>query len=457
MEIKPVKDNRDSMFIEVSAFSKVPLKVRISTWLFVFIVLLTVEIMILSKNKLLNNVTFIAITLISLVGLTVLFVRLRENFNRTPFNKLLRFILDNRLYEDEVRTSGYDKDGYPKQKRVIVSSMYFSYKETAEELTVRIWKMADNYLERVNKQDDMLSALFKKEVHAKFETVSYCDYVFKLIPDERLDLRSGQNYTEGMLIKMTKKIGWVLGQPPHTLIVGGTNSGKTYLICNLILKYLYMGAQVNIADPKNADLAVIGRMIDVKKYGKKTNTATSENEIAGLLRKVSEEMDRRYQELFYDETAIGKTWRDFPDVKPIIFVFEEYSAFVSISSQKVVNEVNGYLHNLILRGRQAGVEVVLIMQRPDASIISGNIRDQFGVRIGLGNMSNDGRKMIFGNVDFDYKTITEIGGGYILIDGQGRPVYFETPLIPGGMDYLDELYKAINGDEPITASPFEVS
>lgn len=453
-----MKHNRDSVFIEVSAFSKVPLKVRISTWLFVSLVFLTAEIVILSKKNLLNTVIFIAITLIFLIGLTVWIVRLRENYNRTPFNKLLRFIFDNRLYEHEVRTFGFNKYGYQKQKRVIVSSMCFSYKETVEELTVRIWKMADKYSERANKQDVMLSALFGKEVYAKFDNVSYCDYVFKLIPDERLDLRSGENFTEEMLIKMTKKIGWMLGQPPHTLIVGGTNSGKTYLVSNLVLKYLYMGSQVNIADPKNADLAVIGRIIDVRKYGKSTNTATSENEIARLLRKVSEEMERRYQELFYDETAIGKTWRDFPDVKPIVLVFDEYSAFVSISSQKVVNEVNSYLHNLILKGRQAGIEVVMIMQRPDANILSGNIRDQFGVRIGLGNMSNDGRKMLFGNADVDYKTITEMGGGYILIDGQiCRPVYFETPLIPGGMDYLDELNKAIDGGEPKTASPFEVS
>ncbi|WP_162932705.1 hypothetical protein [Brevibacillus laterosporus] len=38
-----------------------------------------------------------------------------------------------------------------------------------------------------------------------------------------------------------------------------------------------------------------------------------------------------------------------------------------------------------------------------------------------------------------YKTISEIGGGYILIDGQlERPVYFETPLVSGGMDWLNE-------------------
>ena len=453
-----MKENRGEKFINVSAFSKVPLKVRYSSMLFSYMVTITIGMMILFKMEISINAVVVAISLFFILGITFLFVRERREFNRSPFSKLYNFIFTNRLYEDEFRKTGYNRDGDTKQKLVIVSSICFSYKETAEELTIRVWKRADRYSERANKQDIMLSALFEKEVYKKCDNVSYCDYVFEMLPDERLDLRgTGRSKKEGF-IQMTKKIGWKLGKPPHTLIVGATNSGKTYLVSTMILKYLYMGGETYIIDPKDADLAMIGRLIGVKKYGEATNTATGENEIARLMRNVSEEMDRRYQELFSDGTSIGKTWRDFPGVKPIVLVFDEYSAFVAVSSSKVVKETNGYLYNLILKGRQIGVEVVMIMQRPDANILSGNIRDQFGVRIGLGNMSTDGQKMLFGNVDMNYKTITEIGGGYILIDGQlEKPVYFETPLVSGGMDYLVELNKAIQGDEIKTTSPFEVS
>ncbi|WP_162932823.1 FtsK/SpoIIIE domain-containing protein [Brevibacillus laterosporus] len=280
-------------------------------------------LMIIFKMKISINAVVVAVSLLIIVGVTFLFVRERRDFKRSTFSKLYNFIFMNRLYENEFRTTGYNRDGYPKQKFVIVSSICFSYKETAEELTIRVWKRADRYSERANKQDLMLSALFEKEIYKKCDNVSYCDYVFELISDERLDLRGTGSLTKERFIQMTKKIGWELGKPPHTLIVGGTNSGKTYLVSNLILKYLYMGAETYIIDPKDADLAMIGHFIGLKKYGKAINTATGENEIARLMRIVSEEMDRRYQELFSDETSIGKTWRDFPDVKPIVLVFDE--------------------------------------------------------------------------------------------------------------------------------------
>ncbi|MBM7108484.1 FtsK/SpoIIIE domain-containing protein [Brevibacillus laterosporus] len=318
-----MKANKGEKFVKVSAFSKVPLKVRYSSMLLAYMMLITMVLMIIFKMKISINAVVVAVSLLIIVGVTFLFVRERRDFKRSTFSKLYNFIFMNRLYENEFRTTGYNRDGYPKQKFVIVSSICFSYKETAEELTIRVWKRADRYSERANKQDLMLSALFEKEIYKKCDNVSYCDYVFELISDERLDLRGTGSLTKERFIQMTKKIGWELGKPPHTLIVGGTNSGKTYLVSNLILKYLYMGAETYIIDPKDADLAMIGHFIGLKKYGKAINTATGENEIARLMRIVSEEMDRRYQELFSDETSIGKTWRDFPDVKPIVLVFDE--------------------------------------------------------------------------------------------------------------------------------------
>lgn len=320
-------------------------------------------------------------------------------------------------------------------------------------MIIRAWKNADKFSEKANSHDSMFSALFGKELYRKHDTVQYCDYVFELVQDKRLTMHE-RKLSKGAKIQMTDKISWSIGKPAHTLIVGSTNSGKTYLVSMLVLDYLRMGAELFIADPKSADLAIIGRRIDIKRYGAITYTASTENEIARLFRHANEKMEERYKEWFSEEESFGKTWKDFPNAKSLVLIFDEYSAFVSVSSPKVVKKVNSYLSNLILKGRQTGIEVVMIMQRPDANILSGNLRDQFGVRIGLSNMTADGRRILYGTVETEFKTIQEIGGGYIQIDGQhDTPVYFETPLMTGGMDYLEELDKAITESENLQFSP----
>lgn len=100
-----------------------------------------------------------------------------------------------------------------------------------------------------------------------------------------------------------------------------------------------------------------------------------------------------------------------------------------------------------------GIEIILIMQRPDivsssGGGLTGQQRDQFGVRIGMGNMTSDGRRMLFGNTDNEFQNIKEIGAGYIMIDGQyTKPIYFEAPLLSQNnrdyLDYLDYLDRAI--------------
>ncbi|WP_249685538.1 FtsK/SpoIIIE domain-containing protein, partial [Bacillus velezensis] len=90
----------------------------------------------------------------------------------------------------------------------------------------------------------------------------------------------------GFEIQLASKVKWKIGQPPHVAIVGGTGSGKTYLVNNILLDYLRKGAELFIADPKSADLATIGRIVN------REHTATTENEIAKLLRELREEMEK---------------------------------------------------------------------------------------------------------------------------------------------------------------------
>lgn len=440
-----IKRSRND-FIQVSYFSKFPFFVRFTSLLIAITLLVILECLLINSlsNLVLLQLVSLLLFLTTLVWILKNWIMYRKQFNNSPFNKLKRFIVQNKLYEEEIRVVGTNGNGSSKKEKVIFNSAYFLYKETKNgELIIRAWKRADKFSDKANTYDTLLSALFGLPMYKKIDEVQYCDYVFELVPDERIIVSSSTRNTSNYKIQITSKIQWEIGSPPHLLITGSTGSGKTYLVNTLILDYLSKGAKLFIADPKSADLATIGRIVD------KEHTATTENEIAKLLREANEEMERRYKEWFTEIDSFGKTWKDIDGAKPFMVVFDEYAAFTAVSSPKVVKEVQGYLFNLILKSRQVGGEICILLQRPDASILNGSLRDNFGVRIGLSNMTDDGRKMLFGSTDMKYKSIQEIGGGYILIDGQNNnlPIYFETPLIPKDYNFLENLQNIVQSQK----------
>ena len=439
----------------MSYFSKTPFFVRFTSLLLAITLFIILECLLLNSLSNLAILQLVSLLLFctTLIWILKNWIMYRKKFNNSPFNKLKRFIVQNKLYEEEMRVIGTNENGSQKKEKIIFNSVYFLYKETKnDELIIRAWKKADKFSDKANTYDTLLSALFGLPLYKKIDDIQYCDYVFELTPDTRIALGSIENYSKNYQIDVSSKINWKIGNPPHLLVVGGTGSGKTYLVNSLLLTYLNSSSILYIADPKASDLATLGKIINAQR------TATTENEIAKLLREANEEMESRYRTYFADENSFGKTWRDITNLKPLVLVFDEFAAFTSVSNSKVNKEVQNYLFNLILKGRQAGIEVIMIMQRPDANLLNGNIRDQFGVRIGLGNMTDDGRKMLFGSVDMEYKTIQNIGGGYIMIDGQhNTPIYFESPLIEKEFDFLGELKNIVQShNHEATSTTIEI-
>lgn len=349
--------------------------------------------------------------------------------------KIKQFLVHNSLYSSDI-------------------SAEVGYLVTDEQILIRFKKNADLFTNKANQFANHFQAILDLPLQDIVNNNTYCEYIFDRFPDNRLDFSSREVLNN--TIKLTEKISWEFSKPCHTLICGSTSSGKTYLVSMLILDYLRIkgkggGCDIYVCDPKSADLAIICRRIDLKKYGKVQNLAVSDNEIARLLREVNDEMERRYSEWFSDdEHSFGKTWTDIDNAKPLVVIIDEFSAVLSVANPKVAKEITGYFNNLLLKGRMVGIEIVLIMQRPDISSnsnngLTGHQRDQFSIRIGMADMTSDGRRMLFGNTDAEFQSVKEIGAGYIMIDSKHKkPVYFEAPLLPqNSMDYLNVLDKAI--------------
>ena len=79
-------------------------------------------------------------------------------------------------------------------------------------------------------------------------------------------------------------------------------------------------------------------------------------------------------------------------------------------------------------------------------MIKGNVRDQLGLRVCLGNLSNDGYRMTFGQTDKEFQTIhdSDIGRGYISILGQyNEPILFDAPLMEQ-YDFVEDVKQILN-------------
>lgn len=212
---------------------------------------------------------------------------------------------------------------------------------------------------------------------------------------------------------------------PHMLITGLTGSGKSYLLELLIAEAkiktanpMYSSGAVYVADPKYSDLATYANRIGVDKV------AQSPAQIAGMLREATETMNERFKSL---SGAIGKTALD-QGLAPVFIVIDEYAALIaslnSAKDKKLADEINSYLTQLVMKGRQADVFVIIAMQRATADTLNSNLRYNLSTKIILGSSDATTVAMIFGAQDIKLPKITQVGGGYILTSGAQIPRQF---------------------------------
>lgn len=368
----------------------------------------------------------------------------RSNTSSIKFNieNQLRYMIHTlSLYDEEsYEFEEMDKHGTyrVKQEKRVVRAIRIYYKENDNKIFIKIAKIGDRFTNIAPTLGDNLSSALGLELEQMITTVDYVEYVFLIEKDKRIDLANSinNNNRNSDSINISGNISYPLSKTPHSLIVGGTGSGKSFFILGKIVSYLSLTPQVDlyIIDPKKADLSLL-RFIG----GLENKVATDPNQIAKMLRELVGIMEERYKTYFNDISAFGKDYRDF-GLSPIIIVFDEFSAYLHSVDSKQKKEVLDYIFTIVMKGRQAGVTLEILMQRPSADDLPTNIRSQMSFKVGLGNMDSIGYNMIFNTNDVEYKTVTEKGGGYIQIDGvHTNPIYFETPYIDKDFDFIKEI------------------
>lgn len=417
----------------------IPLRLALVISLIFLEIIITVNI----SDKIHSNILQIILTIIFFYVIyktIVYYKRFRgmkqEGINKNIENALQYLIHSLKLYDEDIFEIGEKKE-----KRIVRTIKIF-YKEDDKKVYIRIAKLGDRFTKIASTLGENLESTLGLELDSTNSTVDYFEYVFLKERDKRIDLSSSINNQQknSDVIQISGNISYKLSKTPHSLIVGGTGSGKSFFILGKIVSYLSLTpqAELYIVDPKKADLSLLRFVPNLE-----DKVATEPNQIAKMLREVVEIMEDRYKTYFNDISAFGKCYIDFR-LPPIICIFDEFSAFIHSVDKKLSKEVLDYIFTIVMKGRQCGVFFECLMQRPSADDLPSNIRAQMGFKAGLGNMDKIGYNMIFDTNNIEYKTVTERGGGYIQIDGiHTAPVYFETPYIDKDFDFIKEITKLV--------------
>lgn len=183
------------------------------------------------------------------------------------------------------------------------------------------------------------------------------------------------------------------GVYPHFLIVGSSGSGKTYFSKALLAKISKYEKQTELV------------LIDYK--GDQDFSMFSK----------AYRFDKSFEGLRYFFGRFKKRQEGIDKERiPLYLFFDEFGAFVSNQDRKQQEEIKRMIATLLMLGRSFRCHVIVSLQRADSSYFSGGARDNFSLRLGLGRMSPESKKMLFGELSSEI-FLGSRGVGYFQADG----------------------------------------
>lgn len=404
----------------------------------VFIVLL----LSIFANFQTNLATTIVATLF--LGITVFTFRYWRRRRLKFFNSvryaLNYMVISNKFYESQV-INGKEK---------IINYIPLQYQETEQDVRVACLKYGGKYDSKANQLASLLSSSVSLELEEMIEYTNSVMYIFPKSAEKRL---TWEDTLQTAKLTISEKVGWQFGSPPHVLLASSTKSGKTVMIENLVAQYLHLGSEIRLLDPKKGELSwVVGKKLE-DRLGYKV-VYNSPFQIAGALREAVEEMNRRFQVMADNpDTYISKgkvlSWADVKGNYPLVIVLDEGIAFkteaeTTKEGKQAYQEAMSNLGSLLVKSRQASIEVIVGLQRASSDFIPTYMRQNFGTALLLGSTTadSDSCRMMFSSQDIDYKTC-DIGTGYIQIDGViPNPKYVEVPFKSDELDFEKYFDKA---------------
>ena len=210
---------------------------------------------------------------------------------------------------------------------------------------------------------------------------------------------------------------WIdLNKVPHILIGGSTGSGKTILLKLLLLQALKKGADVYIADFKGG--------VDYGRFWHRNATLCFDiSSLIKMLTELAQELDYRKALLRETDCANISEYnkQTGENLRRIIFACDEVAELLdktglSAEQKKLVQVIESKLSLIARQGRAFGIHLILATQRPDANILTGQIKNNIDYRV-CGRADNVLSQIILDNADAADLIPKDIHGRFLLNDG----------------------------------------
>lgn len=230
----------------------------------------------------------------------------------------------------------------------------------------------------------------------------------KYLSNKSFVLMLGQSYTG--LISVN------LADIPHILIGGSTGSGKSVLLKVLILQALEKGAKVAIADFK-------GGVDFPPAWRERCSMCYDEKHLLALLDAYITELEARKEEF----SRTGQPNLDAynrangVNVPRYILACDEIAEVLDKTGltkekKELVSQIESRLSMIARQGRAFGIHLILATQRPDANILSGQIRNNINCRV-CGRADNVLSQIILDNTNAADQIPKDAKGHFMLHDG----------------------------------------
>lgn len=216
-----------------------------------------------------------------------------------------------------------------------------------------------------------------------------------------------------------------LNKLPHILIGGSTGSGKSVLLKNLVYQAAKKDADVYIADFKGGiDFNGPWRNI--------TTVITSMDKLIWLLNDVLTELESRKERLLAENVVNISEYNkgsQYP-LKRIVIACDEVAELLDKTgldkeTKEKVNLIESALSTIARQGRAFGIHLILATQRPDANILSGQIRNNIDYRI-CGRADDILSKIVLDNTDASERIDKNSQGLFLTNTGVLLKAYFFT-------------------------------
>lgn len=226
-----------------------------------------------------------------------------------------------------------------------------------------------------------------------------------------------------------------LADMPHLLVAGATGQGKSVGLNVMLMSLLHKKTpdemKLVLIDPKKVELSVYSKLAGSYLAHP---VITEVEEAQNVLSALCNIMDERYDLVSSAGKRNIKEYNALSIVEPlpyIVVVIDEYGDLVMQAGR----EMERAICRLAQKARAVGIHLIISTQRPSATVVTGNIKANFPVRIAFRTTTGTDSRVVLDQTGAEKLT------------GRGDMIYFagaETTRVQCAYAGIDEVLQTVS-------------